>query len=123
MLDSSPCSGQFRDLGMAVCRRTRVIKLTTLLILILLGLSYLFPDELQNFMAQFAPPSKQELPHKNAQHHNHDVDNEPDRSNNKESRGGGEALMPGQVVMSRGEGNRRLDLIHFCLFTLKVFYI
>merc|ERR1719330_547077 len=51
-------------------------------------------------MTQFAPPSKQASPHKNAPHHNHDVGNQPDRSNNKESRGGGEELMPGQVVMS-----------------------
>ena len=44
---------------MAVCRRTRVVKLTILLVFIVGILFILFPDEFKQFLTQFAPPSSQ----------------------------------------------------------------
>ena len=44
------------DYSMAVCRRTRVVKLTVF-VLLTVGLLYIiFPEELTQFLAEFAPP-------------------------------------------------------------------
>ena len=42
---------------MAVCRKTRVVKLTIFLVLIFGFLSVIFPEELKQVLKEFAPPN------------------------------------------------------------------
>lgn len=61
------------DTTMAVCRRTRVVKLTVFVLLIV-GLLYaIFPEELTQFLAEFAPPDSQKISDKTkeAKHDGH----------------------------------------------------
>ena len=60
---------------MAVCRRSRVLKLTLLAVVLLSLLYMLFPDELHDFLKEFAPPNVQMSAVKSSQEHKR-TDNE-----------------------------------------------
>lgn len=58
---------------MAVCRRSRALKLTVFGVLVFLLLNFIFPDEVHGFMSEFIPPQQQ--PHGSDEHHHrHDQD-------------------------------------------------
>ena len=89
---------------MAVCRKTRVIKLGTIAILLLLGLRLMFPDEVQTFLTQFAPPAHEA-------HKDSDSDN---RDNSREEVDNGDEdelppLPPGHVIIDKAKAQRRSE--------------